>query len=153
LKTAYTYSGFEYDKYLLESVEQDSLGNLSSTFRDFSGNIVPSVPEHNLVISLSFTQRIVDFITGFVKVTGVSVSEMYVDDKNSDKTESYNLFNFTLGLDMVFKRFNFLISGGMNNVTNEKYVSFININSTSGRFFEGGEPRSYFASMNLGYNF
>jgi len=153
LKTAYTYSGFEYDKYLLESVEQDSLGNLSSTFRDFSGNIVPSVPEHNLVISLSFTQKIVDFITGFVKVTGVSVSEMYVDDKNSDKTESYNLFNFTLGLDMVFKRFNFLISGGMNNITNEKYVSFININSTSGRFFEGGEPRSYFASMNLGYNF
>ncbi|MDO8551031.1 MAG: TonB-dependent receptor [Ignavibacteria bacterium] len=153
LKTAYTYSGFKYDKYLLESVEIDSIGNTFSTFRDFSGNVVPSVPEHNLVVSLSYTHKIVDFITGFTKVTGVSVSEMYVDDANSDKTLSYSLLNFTLGLDMVFNRFNLLISGGMNNITDEKYVSFININSTSGRFFEAGEPRTYFASMNFGYNF
>ncbi len=153
LKTAYTYSGFEYDKYLLESVEQDSLGNIFSTFRDFSGNIVPSVPEHNLVASVSYTRRIIDFITGFAKVTGVNVSEMYVDDANSDKALSYSLLNFNLGFEMIFNRFNILISGGMNNITNEKYVSFININSTSGRFYEAGEPRSYFASMNLGYNF
>ena len=42
---------------------------------------------------------------------------------------------------------------GMNNISNEKYVSFININSTSNRFYEAGEPKSYFASMNIGYNF
>jgi iron complex outermembrane receptor protein len=153
LKTAYTYSGFEYDKYLLESVEQDSIGNLFSTFRDFSGNIVPSVPEHNLVTSLSYTKSLMNNFTSFVKVTAVSVSEMYVDDANSDKSASYRLLGFNLGLDMIFNRFNVLLSGGMNNITNEKYVSFININSTSGRFFEGGEPRSYFVSMNLGYNF
>ncbi|OGU77883.1 MAG: hypothetical protein A2V93_02705 [Ignavibacteria bacterium RBG_16_34_14] len=153
LKTAYTYSGFEYDKYLLESIKQDSLGNIYFPLTDFSGNKVPSVPEHNLTASLSYTQRISDYITGFIKVTGISISEMYVDDANSDKTPAYSLLNFNLGFDMIFNQFNLIISGGMNNITDEKYVSFININSTSGRFYETGEPRNYFASLNLGYNF
>jgi outer membrane receptor protein involved in Fe transport len=78
---------------------------------------------------------------------------MYVDDANSDKAEKYSLINLTLGFDMLFNRFNLLISGGMNNIADKKYVAFININSTSGRFYEGGEPRSYFLSVNLGYNF
>lgn len=153
LKTAYTYSKFKYDKYLLESAKLDSLGNFYFTTTDFSGNIVPSVPEHNLVASISYTKSIFNFITGYVKVTSVNISEMHVDDANSDKAASYSLLNFNLGFDMVFNRFNILISGGMNNISNEKYVSFININSTSDRFYEAGEPKSYFASMNIGYNF
>lgn len=149
LKTAYTYSGFEYDKYLLESV--DSL--LNTTLKDYSGNIVPSVPEHNLIASISYTKNIMYFVTGFVKITSVNVSEMFVDDANSDKTSGYSLLNFNLGFDMVFSRFNILVSGGISNITGEKFVSFININSTKSRFYEAGEPRSYFASLNLGYNF
>ncbi|HSP88746.1 MAG TPA: TonB-dependent receptor, partial [Ignavibacteriaceae bacterium] len=152
LKTAYTYSGFEYDKYLRKVIE-DSSGIIVFRDKDFSGNIVPSVPEHNIVASLSYTKSLMNNLTGFAKVTAVSVSEMFVDDANSDKSASYNLLGFNLGIDMIFNHFNILLSGGMNNITNEKYVSFININSTSGRFFEGGEPRSYFVSMNLGYNF
>jgi iron complex outermembrane receptor protein len=153
LKTAFTYSGFKYDKYLLESVEMDQQGNIFSTFRDYSGNIVPSVPEHNLSASLSYAHKLDDFITGFSKITGLYISDMYVDDANSDKAEKYSLINLTLGFDMLFNRFNLLISGGMNNIADKKYVAFININSTSGRFYEGGEPRSYFLSVNLGYNF
>jgi len=153
LKTAYTYSSFEYDNYLLESVEMDPSGNIFSNFRDFTGNIVPSVPEQNFNASLSYTVQIFNYVAWFSKIGGIYVSEMYVDDANSAMTESYSLLNLTLGIDVVINRFNFLLSGGFNNLTDEKFVSFININSTSGRFYEGGEPQSYFLSLNLGYNF
>jgi iron complex outermembrane receptor protein len=153
LKTSYTYSNFRYDRYLLQSVEMDSLGNIISTLRDYSGNIVPSVPENNLNTSLSYTRKIDNIVTGFCKISEIYVSDMYVNDVNSERTDSYTLFNLTLGLEWVFNRFNLLISGGMNNIADKKYVAFININSTSGRFYEAGEPRSYFASVKLGYNF
>jgi len=149
LNAAYTYSNFSYNNYLLASV--DSL--LQVSYKDYSGNIVPSVPEHNLYTAVSYAHPITPYLTGFAKVSNLYISEMFVDDANSDKTDSYSLVNLTLGFDFLFNRFNLLLSGGINNLLDETYAAFININSSSGRFFEAGEPRSYFVTLNLGYNF
>jgi outer membrane receptor protein involved in Fe transport len=46
-----------------------------------------------------------------------------------------------------------LLSGGVNNILDKRYAAFLNINSTSGRFYELGEPRNAFASLTLGYRF
>ena len=81
------------------------------------------------------------------------VSGMWVDDANSDKTESYSILNAGIGFDMLFGNFNLLISGGVNNISDKVYVGFININSSNGRYYEAGEPQSFYAGINLGYSF
>ncbi|GBD88180.1 vitamin B12 transporter BtuB [bacterium BMS3Abin03] len=149
LNISYTYSNFVYDNYITEVI--DEAGDV--TVKDFSGNYAPSVPVHNIYAALSYAYTFSSFVTGFVKISYMSVSGLWVDDANSDKTNAYNILNTVLGFDMLFGKFNLMISGGMNNITDLVYVGFTNTNSTTGRFYEAGEPRNYFGSLNLGYTF
>lgn len=146
-RTAYTFSDFKYDTYVARTL--DSLGNIQDN--NFAGNIVPSVPKHNLSISLSYERTLIDNVTGFVKGTYYNVSGMFTDDGNTEQSNGYQLLNTTVGLDILLDRFNILVSGGVNNIFNLTYVAFININSVRKEFYEAGEPRHFFASINLGY--
>ncbi len=151
LRTAYTYSDFTYDSYVARSMDFDTLGNLVVLDRMFSGNVVPSVPKHNFSVSLAYTRVLHDNVTGFLKTHFMSVSGMYADDLNSERTEGYNILNLSAGLDLVFDRFNVLLSGGVNNVANKTYIGFVNINSSQKEFYEAGEPRNYYGGLTLGY--
>jgi len=90
---------------------------------------------------------------GFIKGLFQSLSGMYVNDANSVETDGYQLLNSTIGLEMFLDNFNILLSGGVNNLLDQKYVGFININSSNGRFYEAGEPRTFFASLKFNYVF
>ena len=153
LKTAYTLSDFSYDSYTARTTEVDSLGDIVTIDRDFSGNIVPSVPEHNVSISLFYDHALTENITGFVKGTSQTISGMYTDDQNSDQTEGYHVLSSSAGLDFKFQGFNLLLLAGVNNITDHTYVGFININSAAGEFYEAGEPKNFFGGINLGYAF
>ena len=121
--------------------------------RSVDGRVVPSVPRHNLSLNLSFEQRLSGTVTGFMKGNLRSVSGMYADDLNSAKSEGYDVLSINAGLDLNFGRFNLLLNGGVNNITDQTYIGFININSQTGEFFEAGEPRNYFAGARLGLRF
>jgi|WetSurSiteA1Bulk_404760.scaffolds.fasta_scaffold01404_3 iron complex outermembrane recepter protein len=155
LQASYTYSNFMYDEYIALSIDE----NLDTLTQDYSGNVTPSVPEHNIFFALAYNHSITDQITGFIRGSVRYVSEMYVNDANyfseedPGKTESYTMLNAGIGLDMVFGKFNLLINGGVNNIADDVYVGFININSSNGSFYEAGEPRSFYGGINLGYAF
>jgi iron complex outermembrane receptor protein len=148
-QASYTFSDFSYDSYEAITINE----NLDTTTQNFSGNEVPSVPMHNVYLSLSLSQMLARGITGFIRGSFRQVSGMYVDDANSDKTGDYSLLNAGMGLDMVFGNFNLLVTGGINNILDKVFVGFININSANGRFYEAGEPRNFYAGINLGYAF
>lgn len=152
LKTAYTYSDFKYDEYIARTIE-DSSGSIVTRDRDFSGKIVPSVPEHNFSIDLSYQHKISKNVTGFVKGNYRYVSKMFADDGNTAENDSYNILNSSAGLDLQFDRFNVLLSGGVINIFDKIYSAFININSTKKQYYEAGEPRNYYASLRFGYTF
>jgi iron complex outermembrane receptor protein len=149
----YTLSVYDYLTYEAEVIEEDSLGNLITTTRDFSGNVVPSVPLHNLYLSLAYTLPFGKHHNGFARVSYQGISGMWVDDANTDKTKGYNLLNFTAGADLRFGRFNLMASAGVNNIFDQTYVGFTNTNSSSKRYYEAGAPRDFFVSLNLGYLF
>jgi iron complex outermembrane receptor protein len=153
LKSAYTLSDFTYESYTARTIELDTSANIVTKDRDFTGNVVPSVPKHNLSLTLSYERKLLEYITGFVKVNYVNVSGMFTDDENSDKTKGYQLVNATLGVDASIDRFNMLISGGVNNISNLTYAAFININSASKQFYEAGEPQNFYGGISLGYSF
>ncbi|MGE5424391.1 MAG: TonB-dependent receptor family protein [Syntrophothermus sp.] len=150
---SYTFSDFDYTSYEARTISPDTTGNYTTTNADFSGNVVPSVPKNNLYLSLAYTQPIIKQISAFARMSVMNISGMYVDDANSDKTDAYHLLNSVIGLDMNFKKFNVMISGGINNILDETYVAFTNTNSANGRFYEAGAPRNYFLALNLGYKF
>ena len=150
---SYTWSDFKYLTYEAMTIEEDSAGNLVSLAKDFSGNIVPSVPKNNLYLSLSYTHPVGKHINLFGKASYQGISGLWVDDENTDKTNAYNLLNGLLGVDMKFGKFNIMASGGVNNIFDEIYVGFTNTNSADKRFYEAGAPRDYFLSLNLGYTF
>lgn len=153
LKGAYTLSDFVYDRYVARTIDYDTSGNVVLTDRSFAGNAVPSVPKNNLVLEAAYEHPVTEEVTGFVRVTYTGVSGMYVDDANSDRSKGYRLFNAGVGCDVRFGRFNLLASAGVNNISNQTYVSFINMNAARKDFFEAGEPRSGYAGLNLGYQF
>ena len=150
---AYTYSHFRYDTYIAKNIELDQAGNIIEEERDFAGNIVPSYPEHNLYLALSYAYPFHKNLSAFAKISYMGVSGLWVDDANSDKTDAYKLLNPVMGLDVVFGKFNMMLSGSLNNMLNEVYVGFTNTNSADGRFYEAGEPRNFFVSINFGYRF
>lgn len=150
---SYTFSDFVYDEYAAVTIEVDSLDEIITSSEDFSGNVVPSVPKHNFMFALQYTHPIASNINGFIKGTYQSISGMYVNDANSAETEGYQVLNSTLGFEMFFGKFNLLVSGGVNNMLDQTYVGFININSSNGRFYEAGEPQSFFATLKLNYVF
>ena len=149
LQASYTYSDFAYDEYIALTIDE----NLDTTSQNFAGNYAPSVPQHQLFFAAAYNQEFIHGITGFIRGSVRYVSGMYVDDANSDKTNDYTTFNTGIGLDMVFGKFNLLLSGGVNNISDLVYVGFININSSNGRFYEAGEPRNFYGGINLGYAF
>jgi len=154
LQASYTYSRFEYDEYFALTIDD----NLDTLTQDFSGNLAPSVPMHNLFFALAYNQSITDHITGFIRGSIRYVSEMYVNDENyfkndNGRTDDYTTLNAGVGLDMLFGKFNLLLSAGVNNISDREYAGFVNINSSDGRFYEAGEPQNFYAGINLGYAF
>ena len=149
----YTWSAFEYLAYEAQTIEQDTALNWIISNKDFSGNVVPSIPVNNLYLSLAYSRALGKHFNIFAKASYQGISGMYVNDANVDKTKGYNLLNGLLGIDLRFGKFNVMASGGVNNVFDEVYVGFTNTNSANKRFYEAGAPRDYFASLNLGYTF
>jgi iron complex outermembrane receptor protein len=149
----YTFSSFLYKDYYARTIVEDSTGNFVTTDKDFSGNIVPTIPKNNLFLTLSYSKKIVRNFNIFAKASYQSISGMWVDDANTDKTNGYNLLNGLLGLDLRFGKFNVMASGGVNNIFDVTYVGFINTNSVNLRFYEAGAPRDWFCTVNLGYSF
>jgi iron complex outermembrane receptor protein len=152
VKTSYTLSDFTYKHYIAQAIAQDTSGNLNEKNTRFDGNVVPSVPKHNLSVVVTYTRLLNDNLIGFAKTYVLSISGMYADDQNSELSRGYTVLGATLGLDMKFGSFNALVSGGVNNIANKKYIGFLNINSTTREFYEAGEPRNFFASITAGYS-
>lgn len=149
----YTWSYFRYDTYIARAVEADSTGTLIVTDKDYAGNTAPSVPPNNLYLAIAYSRTLSRHITGFAKLSYNGISGMWVDDANTEKTNGYNLLNSALGFDMKFGHFNFLVTGGVNNMLNEIYAGFTNTNSADKKYYEAGAPRDWFLSVNLGYTF
>jgi outer membrane receptor protein involved in Fe transport len=131
----------------------DSTNNIVQISRDFSGNYEPAVPENELNLSLVYTHPFGKKINTFAKVGYDFLSGMWVDDLNTDKTDSYNLLNASIGADMKFGHFKFSVSGGINNIFNTVYVEYTTTNSADKRFYNAGEPVNFSGILDIAYIF
>ncbi|MBX7042832.1 MAG: TonB-dependent receptor [Ignavibacteria bacterium] len=148
---SYTYSDFVYNTY--DAVSIDANGVLSS--EKYDGNKEPSNPDHNINTELSYTGNFTKDITGYVKGYFNYVSSMFVNDKNVDslKTDSYSLLGAQIGGNFQLGDFQIVAYAGVNNILDQKYVSFIQINSDRQEYYEAGARSNFFGGINIAYMF
>jgi outer membrane receptor for Fe3+-dicitrate len=125
----------------------------------FSNNRVPAVPQHLLACIMEYKYKFGKNIYGLLQWDFDYVTRMFADDMNSEQTETYLYANPMGGINLILGNLSILLSGGVKNVFNKKYVGFININSDPNlsagkrRYYELGEPRSGYLNLNLTYRF
>lgn len=151
LNGTYTYSDFRYQNYSARSID----ANANIIDEDYSGNKEPSNPVNNFTAQIAYQYVYKKFYTFFIKGTVQSVGSMFVDDKNQEqyKTDSYTLLGTQVGTNMQFNSFMLTGFAGLGNITNEKYVAFIQINSDRNEYYEAGIPYNFFGGINLSYVF
>jgi iron complex outermembrane recepter protein len=151
----YCYTDFKYKNYTARILSQN--GQLVDT--TFADKILPAVPRQNLGFILEYKYKFSKNFYGLVQFDFDYVDKMYADDQNTEQTESYLYANPMAGLNLIFGNTSILISGGMKNIFNKKYVGFININANpefppgERRYYELGEPRSGYLNLNITYRF
>ncbi|MBK8549740.1 MAG: TonB-dependent receptor [Ignavibacteria bacterium] len=151
VKAAYTYSNFRYGNYEARSI--DAEGNINDA--DYSGNREPSNPDNNFSAEIAYQYVYKKNYTFFAKGTVLSVGSMFVDDQNLEqyKTQSYTTIGSQVGTNISFNNFSVMAFAGLGNITNEKYVAFIQVNSDRLEFYEAGIPYNFFGGINLNYVF
>jgi iron complex outermembrane receptor protein len=144
----YIYTNFKYKKY--DALIYDTL--TGRTFhQDYSNNIMPSYPGHIVNFILGYEYEISEKINGLLQFDCDYVTKMYVDDKNSLSTSPYFTSNPMAGINFLLGKFSILAYIGATNILDKRYVGFININDSDGRFFDTGEPRNIYAGLNISF--
>ncbi len=77
---------------------------------------------------------------------------MYVNDQNSATAPGYFYGNVMAGINFSFDEYSVIAYLGSNNIFDKRYVGFINTNDFYGKYYETGEPRNFFAGLNISYH-
>jgi len=133
-QASYTYINARFDEYT------DRFG------ADHSGNKVPGLAPQQLQASLRLTPD-----AWYVVLAAEYRDETPVNDPNDAPfAEAYTLFDIRVG-GSALQLGGFEISpfAGVNNLTDETYVSSIAINAFGGRYYEPGPGRTYYVGGTL----
>jgi iron complex outermembrane receptor protein len=115
---------------------------------ELSGRQLPGVPEHSLYADLSWLHAPSGFSTGLeARIT----SKVYVDDANSDATDSYSVLNWHAGIRRTFGEWTMRGFVRIDNLTDEDYVGSVVVNAANDRFFEPAPGRTYYVGLSVGF--
>ena len=130
-RLGYTYSHFRYGSFVKE-------GN------DYSGKIIPGVPEH----SVSYVGDITFKPGVYANVNYYAASKIFMNDANTEATEPYFLLGFRVGWKKALSRkINANIYTGVDNALNQLYSLGNDINAAAGRYYNVAPGRNYYAGI------
>jgi iron complex outermembrane recepter protein len=128
----YTYSDFQYKNYV-------------TTAGKFDGNTLPGIPKHNIYGEIRYFPRIGIYAIAQVR----SIGELYADDANLTKNNSYATVNLRVGYRKQIKSLSLEPFIGINNLFNEIYNANIQINATANRYFEPAAGSFLFGGLTV----
>jgi iron complex outermembrane receptor protein len=144
----YTYTSFKYDEF------RDSNFTASSILKvDYSGNYEPSVPRHIVNFIFNYEFEITDDLSGLLQWDCDYIAKLYVNDANTEIAPDYFYGNTMFGLSYNSELLGAVFYVGVNNIFDKRYVGFININDYFERYYETGEPQSFYGGLNVSLKF
>ncbi|MBN2612690.1 MAG: TonB-dependent receptor [Bacteroidales bacterium] len=135
-----------YSKNRFRSFEDD--GN------DYSGNLLPGIPEYMLTIGFSGSKNSGLSYTVNLQHTG----SMFLNDSNNGKTKSYTLLNAKVSYKILFKeKYSLDLFASVYNLLNMHYASMILVNApeninSSPRYYYPGLPVNFNAGIKIRLN-
>lgn len=133
LNNSLTYSDFKFNNYSINTT-------------DYSGNMLTGVPSTIFVsgLMLKLPAQLYLFLqhnfTSFI----------FLDDANSIAAGGYHLFMVKGGWKFIQNaHFSLELSGGVDNILNEKYSLGNDLNAMGGRYFNAAMPRNYFFKLEM----
>ena len=140
---SYTYLKAEYTKYTAKVEQDDEIVTLNN-----KGNRIPGIPENQAFLRLEYSHP-----SGFYLFPEANyVSDIEVDDANSDSADAYTVVNVRTGyVTQLGENYPMSVFAGVNNLTDEKYNQSIRINDAGGRFFEPAPPTNYYLGVSIGF--
>ena len=144
----YTYTDFKYTSYKSE-ISTPSADNVKV---DYSGNFEPSVPQQivNFIFNKEF--ELGEDISGLLQWDCDYIGKMYVNDANTETAAGYFYGNLMAGITYQTELYSAVLYGGVYNIFDKKYVGYVNTNDFLGRYYESGEPRSFYSGINIRMN-
>lgn len=142
----YTYTNFKYDSYI--TVNHTPTGDVTA---DYSGNYEASVPKQIINFIFNYEFELSEDISGLLQWDCDYIDKVYVDDANTETASAYFYGNIMTGLTYQSELFSTVFYAGVYNIFDNKYVGFVNINDFFGRYYETGEPRSYYMGLNVNF--
>lgn len=143
----YTYTNFKYTSY--KTVIPTPSGNVSV---NYSGNFEPSVPQQIVNFIFNYEFEINEDFSGLLQWDCDYIDRLFVNDANSESTSPYFYGNVMGGLTYEGKLFSAVLYAGVYNIFDKRYIGFVNTNDYLGRYYESGEPRSFYSGINIRMN-
>ncbi len=116
---------------------------------DRSGNTIPGVPEHQLMLDLAW-QHDSGFFAGW---DALYVGSLQANNANTVETDAYLVSNLRLGYRYEGESWSFEPFAGIYNLFDESYNGNIRVNAAFGRYYEPAPERNGYAGLVLAYRF
>ena len=130
-------SSISIGEYIFDVFEKD--GN------NYSGNKIPGVPEKVMIFEIDY----IGDSNLTLNLSLKSIGEMYANNSNSVKIDSFDILNLKVGKEINYKNIvlePFLI---FNNILSVSYYDNIRINAFGGRFYEPAPKSTTFGGMKI----
>ena len=120
---------------------------VTSTSTVLARSRLPGVPESQVYAALRWGGA-----TGLnFGVDGQFLSDVPVDDGNTDAAPEYGLLNTHIGYIHDFQRYQLSLFARVNNLLDTDYVGSVIVNDGNGRYFETGPGRSFLVGININW--
>jgi iron complex outermembrane receptor protein len=133
---AYTYLKAEFREFVQANGE------------DLDGNDIPGLPDHQIHAEI-FYRHALGIYGGF---DVLHVSDVFVNDANTEKNNAYTVANLRLGYDYIWERWTIAPFLGIQNLFDETYNSNVRINAFGNRFFEPAPALNVYGGLTVAYN-
>ncbi len=117
-----------------------------------AGNNMPGIPKRSLFAELAWrAPRTLSYGVPYAALEVRNLSQMYVDDRNSDTAAGYTTTSIRTGIER--RTGNWTLSGfaRIDNLGNTRYTGSVIVNETNGRFFEPAPGRNWTVGASLAY--
>jgi iron complex outermembrane receptor protein len=146
---SYTYSDFKFDDFV-ELVPRTP-ATVPPTYQPFdrSGNIIPGTSENVLYGEFVYTAP----RGWFGALDALFVDDQFADNANTVLVDGYTVANLRFGYDVDVGNMTLSPFVGINNLTDEEYMSNVRLNAAFARYFEPAPGRNGYAGVTLNWKF
>ena len=113
---------------------------------------MPGIPKRSLFAELAWrAPRTLSYGVPYAALDVRNLSQMYVDDRNSDTAAGFTTASIRTGIERRTGNWTLSSFARIDNLSNARYSGSVIVNETNGRFFEPSPGRNWTIGASLAY--